>query len=84
MAHWVQSNEPGTTSYSMSFSDKNPLLALVFEQYTDKHAYADVHKTSSHFLAFKKEMMAMNDESSKDKLGWKMSGESFRQPVGFI
>lgn len=84
MAEWVQQNEPGTISYTMASSDKDPLQALVFEQYVDKHAYAEVHKKSEQFLAFKKKLVAMNDKAVEARLGWKMTGQSYQQPVGFI
>lgn len=84
MAQWVQSNEPGTISYSMAVSDKDPLQALVFERYIDKDAYLNIHKTSSEFLEFKRKIVEMNDEGVKDRLGWKMTGQSYHHPSGFI
>lgn len=84
MAQWVHNNEPGTTSYSFSCSDKDPLQGLVFEKYVNRRAYAEVHKSSAEFLAFKRSIMAMNEEDVEPQLGWKMTGKSFGQPVGFV
>lgn len=82
MAHWVKTNEPSTLKYFMAMSDANPLQALIFEQYENKRAYTDVHKLSERFLAFKKEMMAMNDEQVVDSLGWSLTGQSYQLPIG--
>lgn len=84
MAQWVRSNELSTTSYSFSSSDKDPLQALVFEQYVDYNAYIEVHKTSSRFLEFKKSIMKMNEGDVVARLGWKMLGESYRHKAGFV
>ena len=35
-AEWIKANEPGTLSYSLILSDKNPLQVTVFERYGDR------------------------------------------------
>ena len=85
MALWVKQHEPTTTSYALASSDKEPLQVLVFEQYVSKHAYLEIHRKSEQFLVFKQSLLAMNEEAVEAKLGWKMNGQSYRQPiVGFI
>lgn len=84
MAKWVYNNENGTISYSMAVSDKDMLQVLIYERYVNKDAYLDIHKKSMEFLAFKKKMMAMNEEGVKDQLGWEMTGQSYQKPVGFV
>jgi quinol monooxygenase YgiN len=83
-AQWIQKNEHGTLSYSLAISDKDPLQTMIFEQYVDKHAHADIHKKSPQFLSFKQKMVAMNDEAVQAQLGWQMTGQSYLQSVGFI
>ena len=84
MAKWVQEHEQTTTSYSFATSDKDPLKGLIFEQYVNKEAYLNVHKSSSQFLDFKKRMVAMNDDDVRETLGWNMTGQSYLLSAGFI
>ena len=84
MAKWVQEHEQTTTSYSFATSDKDPLKGLIFEQYVNKEAYLNIHKSSSQFLDFKKRMVAMNDDDVRETLGWNMTGQSYLLSTGFI
>jgi quinol monooxygenase YgiN len=68
----------------MAVSGKDMLQVLIYERYVNKDAYLDIHKKSMEFLAFKKKMMAMNEEGVKDQLGWEMTGQSYQKPVGFV
>jgi hypothetical protein len=84
-AIWIRSNEPGTLSYELGQSDSNPLEILITERYVNKDAYSKIHRTSEVFLAFKKKMVEMNSESSKDRLGWTLQGQSYEElNVGFM
>ena len=75
-AAWIKKNEPTTLSYSLIFSDKDPLTATIFERYTDRdNAYAKVHKSSPEFLAFRPALAALEPE---------IDGHSYYEDLGFM
>lgn len=75
-AAWIKKNEPTTLSYSLIFSDKDPLTCTLFERYTDKpNAYLKVHKTSKEFEAFRPQLAALEPE---------IDGHSYYEDLGFM
>lgn len=69
----------------MGESDSDPLELLISERYINKDAYSQVHRTSETFLAFKASMVDMNSETNRDRLGWELKGQSYKElNVGFM
>ena len=75
-AAWIKKNEPTTLSYSLYFSDQDPLTATIFERYTDRDtAYAKVHKESAKFKEFRPALEALGPE---------IDGHSYYEDLGFM
>ena len=80
MAQYVADYEPTTLSYECAESDKNEKQVVIIERYLNKQAYADTHRESQMFLAFKQKLKEM-DSTGKMHI----SGHSYRESnVGFI
>ena len=80
LAHYVATYEPGTVSYDLLQSEKDPLRIYLVERYIDKVAYLEVHKKSKEFISFRAKLQKMQD----DKLVY-LEGDSFIESnVGFI
>ena len=58
LARYCEASEAGTLTYEMARSDKpeEPLKRVFVERYTDKAAYARVHRSSPAFLKFRKQL----------------------------
>ena len=62
VAEYARDNEPGTISYEVLRSDKDPLRVLLMERYKDKEvAYLQVHKSSKPFLEYRPKLKAMEE-----------------------
>merc|ERR1712160_91334 len=61
-AAFVKKNEPNTLSYSLVFSDSDPLACTIFERYTDRDTAYKVHCESSKCKAFKAALEALEAE----------------------
>lgn len=75
-------NSAGTTlSYQVAISDKNPLMVVVMERYSDKdNGYLTVHKSGKEFLKFRKELQGMQERGNVE-----ISGESYIETgLGFV
>ncbi|KAL7468568.1 hypothetical protein ACHAXS_008800 [Conticribra weissflogii] len=75
-------NGSGTTlSYQVAISDKNPLMVVVMERYSDKdNGYLTVHKSGKEFLKFRKELQGLQERGDVE-----ISGESFIETeLGFV
>jgi len=60
-AGWIKANEPGTLSYSLVTSDKDPLQVMLFERYADRlDSYLVKHKQSTEFGRFRPALAALN------------------------
>lgn len=64
VAEHCKHNEPGTLSYKMMRSDKEPTQILILERYATKHDYLEVHKKSAPFLLFRPQLAALEPELS--------------------
>ena len=52
-----------TLSYKVAISDKDPLMVLILERYSDKeNGYLKVHRSGSEFLKFREKLKAMQEE----------------------
>mmetsp|Transcript_39739 Transcript_39739/g.95896 ORF Transcript_39739/g.95896 Transcript_39739/m.95896 type:complete len:241 (-) Transcript_39739:290-1012(-) len=80
VADFVRENEPGTISYEVLRSDKDPLRVMLMERYKDKDvAYLQVHKSSKPFLEYRPKLKAMEEAGYV-----KIVGESYVDTgVGF-
>ena len=59
-AKWIKENEPGTLSYSLIMSDKDPLQVTIFERYEDRlDSYLVKHKQSAEFQKFRPALDAL-------------------------
>ncbi|KAL7492634.1 hypothetical protein ACHAWT_002843 [Skeletonema menzelii] len=78
----VLANEAETTlSYKLAISDKDPLLVLVLERYSDKdHGYLKVHRSGTEFLNFREKLKVMQEEG-----GVVIQGESYLETeLGYV
>ncbi len=79
MAQFVKDHEPGTLSYELLESDKEPERILILERYVNKDYYLNVHRTSKEFLSFRAEFQKMIEK------GVKVDGHSYLEPgIGFV
>ena len=70
VAEYVRDNEPGTISYEVLRSDKDPLRVLLMERYKDKEvAYLQVHKSSKPFLEYRPKLKAMEEAGQVSIVG---------------
>lgn len=80
LARYVADNEPHTLSYRLLQSDQDDLLVHIFERYSTKHDYAEVHKSSKEFLHFRGELTAMAERGEVE-----ISGQSYTETsVGYM
>ena len=78
----VDSSSTETTlSYKVAISDKDPLLVLVFERYSDKdNGYLKVHRSGTEFLNFREKLKVMQEEG-----GVVVQGESYLETeLGYV
>jgi len=70
-----------TLSYQVAISDKDPLLIVVMERYSDKeHGYLEVHRSGSEFLKFRERLKGMQEDGDVV-----IEGESyFETELGYI
>jgi quinol monooxygenase YgiN len=70
-----------TLSYKVAISDKNPLLVLILERYSDKdYGYLQVHRSGSEFQKFREKLKGMEEEG-----GVEIHGESYLETdLGFV
>ena len=70
-----------TLSYKVAISDKDPLLVLVLERYSDKdNGYLKVHRSGTEFLNFREKLKAMQEEG-----GVVVQGESYLETeLGYV
>jgi hypothetical protein len=70
-----------TLSYQVAISDKNPLMVLVMERYSNKdHGYLTVHKSGSEFLKFREQLKGMQDRGEVQ-----VEGESYLETsLGYV
>lgn len=70
-----------TLSYKVAISDKNPLMVLILERYSDKeNGYLTVHRSGKEFLKFREELRAMQEEG-----GVVIEGESYLETeLGYV
>ena len=62
-ARYIKANEPTTLAYELFLSDKDPLVATIFERYTDKEkAYLEIHRSSKPFERFRPKLAALAPE----------------------
>jgi len=77
-AAWVRANEPATLSYDVLQSDKDALKVTIVERYATRGDYADVHRTSDEFLAFRAQLKSMEAD-------YTMTGDSYlASDLGFV
>ena len=77
-AQYVAIVEPGTISYELSESDKDPLQIFLVERYIDKNAYLDVHRGTDTFIAFRSKLAGLGATMTMD-------GHSYIESnIGFI
>ena len=75
-AAYVKKNEPNTLSYSLIFSDSDPLSCTIFERFTDRDtAYKKVHRESSEAKAFRAALDALEPE---------IDGHSYYEDLGYM
>ncbi|KAL4436634.1 hypothetical protein ABPG75_003773 [Micractinium tetrahymenae] len=72
LAEWVKANEAGTLGYEAMVADTDPLKVMVFERYTSKEYFNEVHRTSQPYLAFKEQQAAWRADHSVE-----VSGQSY-------
>jgi len=62
----VQANEgplKTTLSYKVALSDKDPLMAIVMERYSDKErGYLDIHRSGKEFQKFREQLKKMQED----------------------
>ena len=52
-----------TLSYKVAISDKNPLMVIVMERYSDKErGYLDIHRSGKEFQKFREKLKKMQEE----------------------
>ncbi|KAL7529089.1 hypothetical protein ACHAXR_002791 [Thalassiosira sp. AJA248-18] len=70
-----------TLSYQVLISDKDPLMVMLLERYSDKErGYLEVHKSGSEFLKFRDHLKSMQD--TKDVV---IEGQSYLETdLGFV
>ena len=70
-----------TLSYKVAISDKDPLMVLILERYSDKsNGYLKVHRSGSEFLKFREKLKAMQEEG-----GVVIEGESYLETeLGYV
>ena len=65
-AAWIKANEPGTLSYSLVTSDKDPLRVMMIERYSDRlDSYLVKHKQSAEFGKFRPALAALAPTSDE-------------------
>ena len=63
LARYIKANEPTTLAYELMLSDKDPLVATIFERYADKEkAYLEIHRSSKPFERFRPKLAALAPE----------------------
>jgi quinol monooxygenase YgiN len=76
VADHCRNYEPGTLSYEMMQSDKDPNQIMILERYATKDDYLEVHKKSAPFLTFRPQLAALEPE---------IAGQSYIESnVGYI
>lgn len=79
LAAFVRTSEPGTISYELLRSDKQPLQVYILERYRTKSDYLDVHKKSKPFLEFREKFQRMIER------GAVVDGDSYLESgIGFV
>eukprot|EP00887_Chlorella_sp_A99_P006640 scaffold3.g6640.t1 len=62
LAEWVEANEPGTLCFEMLVADTDPLKIMVYERYTSREAFTEVHRHSAPYLKWKEEQVPWRKE----------------------
>jgi len=77
----TRSSTQTTLSYQVAISDKNPLMLLVLERYTDKdNGYLTIHRTGGEFLKFRELLKGMQEKGDVQ-----IEGESYLETsLGFV
>lgn len=70
-----------TLSYQVAISDKNPLMVVVIERYSDKdNGYLTVHRSGGEFLKFRELLKSMQEKGEVE-----IEGESYLETsLGFV
>ena len=70
-----------TLSYQVAISDKDPLMVMLIERYTDKeNGYLKVHKSGTAFLKFREQLKGMQERGEVA-----IEGESYVETnLGFV
>lgn len=70
-----------TLSYKVAISDKDPLMVLILERYSDKsNGYLKVHRSGREFLKFREKLKVMQEEG-----GVVIEGESYLETeLGYV
>lgn len=69
LARYVRDAEPFCLLFEAIQSDKDPLLLIVDERYTDKNVYVEKHRSSAAFHAFRPYMQKLQDEAKVEVVG---------------
>lgn len=57
LAAFVQDHEPETLAFEALQSDSDPLMLLIYERYTSRSSYENIHRKSEAFTTFKTWLM---------------------------
>jgi hypothetical protein len=70
-----------TLSYQVAISDKNPLMVVVIERYSDKdNGYLTVHRSGGEFVKFRELLKGMQDKGEVE-----IEGESYLETsLGYV
>ncbi|CAK9026179.1 Uncharacterized protein SCF082_LOCUS17377 [Durusdinium trenchii] len=71
LARYVRDAEPFALLFEAVQSDKDPLLVIVDERYSNKEVYMELHRSSAAFHQFRPQMKKLQDEGRLE-----VSGES--------
>ena len=76
-----RSSTKTTLSYQVAVSDKNPLMVVVMERYSDKeNGYLTVHRSGQEFLKFRELLKEMQERGEV-----KIAGESYLETsLGYV
>lgn len=70
-----------TLSYQVAISDKDPLMVVVLERYSDKeNGYLTVHRSGGEFLKFRELLKGMQEKGEVE-----INGESYIETsLGYV
>lgn len=66
LGKYVREKEPNTLQYLFSESEEDPLVITIFETYTSKADFGEVHMKSEAFLAHVERTKAYEDQIKAD------------------